>query len=622
MGFIERSKSLRRKQSTINVLRGSAAKSEESEPVPNRSNTSRLPVHLTVTTGGRQSSGASDAIPRASPSISPLPRNNPLPTPDKDPFYQGNANSSTQTLEYLADSKTYRFPTPSPHSTPRDSPFLTPAEASPIGVALGSPRQQLQQHPRDSPRYLHHSQPSPLRTFSDPSISRIAPETISLPMPEPIVKLRKSKSRSFRNVFSRAPQPPTKPAASQTSIPAANWQYDRNYGSISTVSSKDPSNSDSSSSPAYIFTSESDSTSTWVARQQKRAETDLSCLEKSSDMTRQMKSGSGPKPPPAPIQIQPAPTPAKKTRYTEIKIPDMNQESRPRIDSGNSEPIKKSFLDVEIPRSEMDRYSVMFEKLLKPQPMSLAERRGATSKLRPLTEETPSTNLLHATTMARRRATSPAVPSPDIVQKSIVEATQHHKEAADRLMKMRRSKTAPTGSFKPLPAPQKTSIGEMARELRASSPTSPVWSEASLPLTPESVAPTLFSTNDEDGISKGIFSSFRDSNSSAQSGPAELRVRTDSLTEFTPPVKANLKLSSTVSPDELTPRAPRSANAYVHGNDYFVSGGSVARSVSVTRPRAGRHVPISVKQPVRPRLVDMDGAGGTRKSTMVMIEQA
>ncbi|KAF2225512.1 hypothetical protein BDZ85DRAFT_257606 [Elsinoe ampelina] len=44
----------------------------------------------------------------------------------------------------------------------------------------------------------------------------------------------------------------------------------------------------------------------------------------------------------------------------------------------------------------------------------------------------------------------------------------------------------------------------------------------------------------------------------------------------------------------------------------------VARTVSLSRAKNTRHVPVAVKQPLRPRVVDVD----TRKSTLVLIEQA
>ncbi|KAF2147734.1 hypothetical protein K461DRAFT_298349 [Myriangium duriaei CBS 260.36] len=603
MGLMERSKSLRRKQSTTEVSR---VYSEDGIRKRSNTNVAQAPVHNPTRQYHEGDSG-----PGISPMAAKISRNNPLPTPDKDPFY--HPNSSTQTIEISADSQTYRFPTPSPRSAPRGSPFQPPRDPATIGVALGSPRLQVPQpHLRESPSYH-----SPLRTYSEPVVPKVDPEPH---------KLRKSRSKSFRNVFSKAPPPPAKPIESQP-LPNTQWQQERPARSVATVQAgQSQIRVSDSASPAYILSSASEQASRNVTRQQRRAEIDRIHMEKRREVARHTKTGSGPKPTPAPIQIKPATFQAKKPNYKEIKIPEFqsNVLSRVASSSGSTSQesiVQGSFLDVDIPKSDMERYSVMFEKLLKPSPPSLAERRGASGRLRPLAEEGPVPTLAPLAP-PRRRATSPAVPSPDIVQKSIRQATQSHKEAADRLMQIRRSKTAPVGSIQPPPVPRKSSISNLAKEIRAPSPASPLWSEASLPLTPDSTTHTFFSHDDGENNDEGLFTALRDSTSSNHSVHPQ---RMDSLTDMeepSPKRKPSVSLPYQPSADERTPRAIGAHDTYAHDAEIRMGHVKVARSISVTRPRPGKHVPVAVKQPVRPRVVDLHPVGGTRKSTMVLIEQA
>ena len=75
------------------------------------------------------------------------------------------------------------------------------------------------------------------------------------------------------------------------------------------------------------------------------------------------------------------------------------------------------------------------------------------------------------------------------------------------------------------------------------------------------------------------------------------------------------------SADQQVPRAAlREIDPYAYDTSVRTGHVKVARSISVNKP--GKHVPVAVKQPMRPRVVDLHHVGSERKSTMVLIEQA
>ncbi|KAF4553632.1 Hypothetical protein D9617_6g093630 [Elsinoe fawcettii] len=582
-------------------------------------------------------------------------RSNPLPTPDKELPNPSEPLTRTQTIEIKADSHIYRFPTPT--GTPRGSPHHNPphnsSDAS-IGIALGSPRLPPQYAP-NSPRALPEApRASPLRTFSEPVRTPLTATPITPTVAEP-TKLRKSKSRSFKSMFSSSAKPKQQ-TEWQPPVPAGHWQLKSNASREDTSASLNSqrslsSNATTTSTSNTSYTSQStnasslpkptalpavhsrnDSNARGFARQQIRAELDKAAYEHAKQAAQQTK------PKPANMQIFPTVQtlpPIQRGKYTEIRIPQINQDALEKINQGTGGLQQSSFLNVDIPKSDMERYSVMFEKLLKPT-TSIAERRGTLKRLRPLGEETSLTEPSDNT--PRRRATSPSMPSRpspkalpklsskpspkpspgrEIIEKSIQETNKHHMEAANRLLQIQRSRTAPVHSsstMQPAPAPgpikpvQHLPAQAPKPASRDDSPASPLWSEASLPITPDSsVAQTFFSVEDE---------------SDEEIVTAAVVAR--NVPKINEPVMAEPrgpKRMDSLDPEERTspPRQGKvgvSQGGAAHQVQYGQVG--VARTVSLSRAKNSKHTPITVKQPLRPRVVDVD----TRKSTLVLIEQA
>ncbi|PNS15906.1 hypothetical protein CAC42_8012 [Sphaceloma murrayae] len=698
MGFLSRSKSLRRQQSTLNTSRSD--KSEEERFYSQRQQ-QRSAVNVNAAQDSNVRSARLDArFPKDPPrpgtanrpptSSGKSQRANPLPIPDKGPLHPSDA-TKTQTIEIKADSHIYRFPTPSP-STPRGSPSHashpshTSSDAT-IGIALGSPRFPPQQIP-NSPRALPEApRASPLRTFSEPLRTPKMATPITPTAAEP-TKLRKSKSRSFKNMFSSksAKQNDWTPP-----VPASHWQLstnasreDTSLNSQRSISSNATSASASNASYTSYSTKAStvsntstsrpvharndSSHATAYPRQQARPEADKTPQEKPKIVVEPLKA--------KPVNMQIFPTvqtlpPIRRGNYTEIRIPQLNQDALDTINQGTGGQLQSSFLNVDIPKSEMERYSVMFEKLLKPQ-TSIAERRGTLKRLRPLGEET--TLLEAAENTPRRRATSPSMPSRpspglrtattgalpqltkpspkpspgrEIIEKSIQETNKNHMEAANRLLQLQRSRTTPAMTVKappisqPIPKQFTRDRGEGEKEQTLSaaekndSPASPLWSEASLPITPDSsVAQTFFSVEDDEDdeiitqsavvrmlpkIEPGLGVSApppppppTNPTSTMDTGPREHDWnREGSGSERSD--KPGPKRMDSLDPQDG--KGQRREERAAEGKMMYGQVG-VARTVSLSRAKNAR-TPVTSKQPLRPRVVDVDA----RRSQLGLIEQ-
>ncbi|KAG8631934.1 hypothetical protein KVT40_001074 [Elsinoe batatas] len=663
MGFLSRSKSLRRQQSSLNTSRSD--KSEEERFYKQR-HEQRSAVNVNVTQSFDVSSAKlegrfprdatkTSVVNRPTTSSGRAQRSNPLPTPDKE-LPNPDSQIKTQTIEIKADSHIYRFPTPT--GTPRTAAHHNPPHNTSditIGIALGSPRLPPQ-YLANSPRALPEAnRASPLRTFSEPVRTPVTATPITPTTAEP-TKLRKSKSRSFKSMFSSSSAAkPRQQVEWQPPVPAAHWQMKSNASredastslnsqrslssnatTASTSNTSHQSQSTNASSVSKPIAAQpahnrSDSNARVFARQQMRAELDKAAYEAAKAAAQQ------PKPKPANMQIFPTVqtlSPIQRGKYTEIRIPQINQDALERINSGTGGIQQSSLLNVDIPKSEMERYSVMFEKLLKPT-TSIAERRGTLKRLRPLGEETSLAEPVDNT--PRRRATSPSMPSRpspnalpkpstkpspkpspgrEIIEKSIQETNKHHMEAANRLLQIQRSRTAPAGSttLHPHPGsgpilirPNQQPSAPAHSSSRDDSPASPLWSEASLPVTPDSsVAQTFFSIGSDSDNEDIIVTQ----QAVARSIPKITEPGPDP--RHTPGPKRMDSLDPEQEPSPPSHHRAQKSQQVQYGQV------GVARTVSLSRAKNTRHVPVAVKQPLRPRVVDVD----TRKSTLVLIEQA
>lgn len=365
-----------------------------------------------------------------------------------------------------------------------------------------------------------------------------------------------------------------------------------------------------------------------------------------------------------------------------------------REDGGPSTPR----LEISIPNMELDRYSVMFEKLLKPK-QSLAERRKTAIQGLSLPGEAVESDkvrrwaifehekqsMLTAIQLSasldtpgrpQRRATSPNLQCPtpltaDFQESSSQIATpvamQRVSAVAPRIL--RRSHTAPPGAMNaPLAEPyikdvQQQQAGDNTYSA-CSTHNSPMWSEASLPATPD--------TTSDDTEMVGSPLGYDDDDEKAEIVVCEakpikptLRITTTRTptTETAPPIPPKApgrsyssellgqherriqhpprtsSLDSCHGDAAHSPQPPGQGQSKSHPNPLQMHRVrqpvqiSMARQVSVRRP-SGTHresssskqqVPTIVaptavfsKQPLRPRVVEVRN----RKSTIVVFEDA
>jgi hypothetical protein len=286
----------------------------------------------------------------------------------------------------------------------------------------------------------------------------------------------------------------------------------------------------------------------------------------------------------------------------------------------SSGPRRTPRLDVNIPDSGMDRYSVMFEKLLEPK-VSLIERRkskrlnnkdsgspvggqensGAKksglqrSMTSPSLNREPSLTIHIANSNRANRASM--VPHP--VKARVVSIRPHPP---------RRSMTAPSNDTPPISVPfeSKTPNTALAAPLpasttTASSPRCSIMSENSLPPTPNTA------TSISSSINTTVFGPSSSPPSASKSNQASSSKLQD---DDAPPVPALPNRSGE------RPTLPRQISGTERFNRQIVQV-SVARQVSVSKARRRVADATEVKQPLRPRVVEL---GKNRKSTLVLIE--
>lgn len=291
-----------------------------------------------------------------------------------------------------------------------------------------------------------------------------------------------------------------------------------------------------------------------------------------------------------------------------------HQTQAPANTMGNTPRTPK--LDISIPDAGFDRYSVMFEKLLEPK-VSLIERRQSkrmnveSSKAN---DSTSNAESLRSATSLQRSMTSPSLSRIPSLSVYIANSNRADKTKdtyqgpiAHRPRPPKRSRTAPSQAHSPvvpattfnsttpvtakaIPLPKRRNAP--TTKTTASSPTSPCSyvSENSLPPTP-TTATSLASS-----IDTTIF------------GPSPPKART-----------ASAAASSSSLPPPPPPIPTRSAErlAGPHAFNRQIVQVSVARQVSVSKARRRVADAVEVKQPLRPRVVEL---GKNRKSTLVLIE--
>ena len=240
-------------------------------------------------------------------------------------------------------------------------------------------------------------------------------------------------------------------------------------------------------------------------------------------------------------------------------------------------------LDLDIPNGEMERYSVMFEKLLEPR-VSILERRNSkmprtksnargARNLKPLPLQPTQLMDVPVRNLPQRSVTSPHltrdVPTSRTLKSDTTTAAAHP---------LHRSNTAPPSAT--------SSIAPNFSRPKASAPTISSADTVSEPTTPTTLrAPSLY-----------------------YDAPAIV----EPDLEASYPLRQRRSVDSLDVPQGLYPRVKSPEDL-----ERQIVNVSVARQVSVSRARRQVEHAVISRQPLRPRVVEL---GKNRKSTMVLIE--
>lgn len=485
MGFLERSRSLRRpeKDSRKRSATVSAAQREPNMP----SAEARGRGNRAGPTASRDSSMRPNARPRTAGRASGSNEALALPPPPS--------------MDALSGDQVFRFPTPSPRGSTSSLKFSR--SSTTIGIALGSPR---------------HVPGFSKRSFTSPIVPQATVENGTMKVSAKLSglegsdgngekepkrqTLHKSKSSTWKSFFHRKQSRPAVPDVfDQSQLPPLPVQDKP----ISACGKPSPIRKDSPTEAQAHHRGESRGDT----RRQMRAEIDKAQFEKS------MSSTATPNVAQSKFSSQLRPIPSRTTTV-------MSESSQEFFDavSTNGSNCGSSFtsspsqvpsmprLDISIPDIGMERYSVMFEKLLKPQ-QSISERRQTFVRKLQLPDTAGKVCIIERAVCAfanqpqltpsletpnrmQRRATSPnlAVHTPltaEALETSSQMATpvpMYRASGGPRLLQ--RSKTAPPGAISPARQhfEQQQQQQQTANTSTAGSEASPIWSESSLPPTP------------------------------------------------------------------------------------------------------------------------------------------
>jgi len=548
-------------------------------------------------------------------------------------------HSATESLEIRSggDTLTFSFPSPGPPA-PKSATFQTSSLPSvtmgspAIGVALGSPthgrawgRSFTSDHISNRmPKQPLIALPSTLR--DDPEVD--APETQS--------RKKKSGWKTLSSLLrSKARKPPIPEpfykVRPEKSTPATPRYVMRPLGVLET-----PETSPQPTPSPPLISSQHErtpSSARGMARIEARAEADRAALmprvgrimRRTSSMFLRDHASASP-----PAHARP---PVRDSADIFDPLGVSERKDSPMLDTEGRIPCaipRTPALDLDIPNADMERYSVMFEKLLEPR-QSILERRQSKKlhRLKTGSEEDGPITMKEQNTVALaidQGVNKPTVPQRSVTSPHLTRApsltirvngttvlssspTEEPTTAIHRPGPMKRSCTAPAMSFSPAaPNFSRPRPSASTSSLVSGPHTAPSYGDHSLPPTPPS-------TTTSDSLT--IIDRPTD--------PA-LPLPSDTTKSKQPPRD---KLTS----DRASPRAHASAEDDKEGlrrdRDLYVRVKSpedlerqivqvsVARQVSVSRARRQVQHAVESKQPLRPRVVELSK---NRKSTLVMIE--
>ncbi|THX90334.1 hypothetical protein D6D05_00528 [Aureobasidium pullulans] len=569
------------------------------------------------------------------------------------------------------DPRTFKLPngpsrrmsmTPSPRTT---TPGLTiHANHSTPGIGFESPR-----NPKRSMTTPINALPTLNKRedkAAEPSATSKTEAASAAPRKEP--HLRKSKSGTWRSFFSRKqskpPIPDFNPAdiAPPPALPKApSKDKDSAKSSIhSKISSKDPVPAVPSKDGKKLHRN---SISVDKTRDMQKASTRAQFTKSLGDPSAlprlKLENLSALEPPPSRSFARSPSAESTMSQYFDAA----SHTSGPSMPATPLEGPTQRRLNVNIPAVEMERYSVMFEKLLKPQ-ASLMERRQTIVKQLNLPNQ-PSGGLAPESPALQRRATSPNLSCRTPVTAEMIGdgsqvATPVPIYRASNTPRLLRSQTAPPGALTPsrLGYEQQTKAPSTTNNSSACSTNSHMWSDASQPQTPASDAESFvsFDINDDDEDSgdddehdetKGYIHDAV----AMQATPLfrDPHWRNDTPTMAAPPIPPKALGRRSPPAFELEqqaatinrPHPPRTSSLDDTAAKRKTRTGpqiGIARQISVVRrPQPGgltvpspakvkspamidpsAPMPVFSKQPLRPKLVDVRN----RKSTLVVLDEA
>ncbi|KAF1352205.1 hypothetical protein BDV97DRAFT_348961 [Delphinella strobiligena] len=499
MGFMERSRSLRRKDSAAPLERSGQSPAvrttarERSATVAAQD--SRRPISSRTASSAQSQNRPRTAGLGAERELEQQP---PLP-------------------DVISECRPFRFPASS-ESSPRPSTshnrtLTVQADGSAPG-GVNSPR-NVPEYKRSFTSTLHVPQASvhqgvvKLSTKELPKLE---------PTPEPAMKkpvLHKPKPSTWKSFFQRRQSKPSIPEFNGTNLPPLPNKDDKISGATPWDSSPLPK--EPIPAPSKVAThARSQSQSRVLARQTKRAEMDKAQFEKQAAAiaTKSLALSGVPS---KDLRPQVKHSVTEGSVYFEAlsrtgTCSDKPADSPPSATGAEIPPTPR--LELSIPNAEMERYSVMFEKLLKPR-QSLLERRKTAMKGLQLPGEAPASGRLTPSQDTpggiQRRATSPNLASLTPLTAEFIESTSRmatpvaiHRVSAVPRIQLRRSATAPPGAM----SPSVEQATEQRQQPQAADNTSSacstshstIWSEASVPATPDtdSDTETFMSVDDDD----------------------------------------------------------------------------------------------------------------------------
>ncbi|KAK6001712.1 hypothetical protein QM012_002202 [Aureobasidium pullulans] len=652
MGFLERSRSLRRKETPFMRKKNDETSTTQQ---PESADVER-DVQRTLKSAHGQQDPTWKGI-QASPAESPRPyTGSRAPTKEVQPDVE-MPNSARN----FADSLAFKLPnrqsrrmsmTPSPRTT--STKLTVHANHSTPGLAFENSRspKRSMTTPIEPLPSLTKKEEKPLEAVAPPKTE--APSTA--PRKEP--HLRKSKSGTWRSFFSRkqskpplpdfnpaevAPPPALPKASAKNSVPAPSAKDGKKLDRNSITVEKTRGVQNQASTRAQNTKSIGDTT---ALPQLKAA--NLLFLE-----------------PPARSNARSPSAESAVSQYFDAA----SQNSGPSLPVTPLERPSQRRLDVNIPAVEMERYSVMFEKLLKPQ-TSLMDRRQTMVKQLNLPDQ-PSGRLAPESPALQRRATSPNLNcrtplAAEMNGDGSQVATPVPLYRASNTPRLMRSQTAPPGALETSnPAcGQRNQAPSTTNNSSACSTSSHMWSDASRPQTPTSDAESFvsFDVNDVDDDDDDDSGDEDDENDDtgvyihdavamqATSLFKDTHWRNDTpIMSCAPPIppKALGRQSPAFGLEKQAatinrPHPPRTSSLDDNAAKRKTQIGpqiGIARKISVVRraapnsrlsvpspPQASSPaaldptspMPVFSKQPLRPKLVDVRN----RKSTLVVLDEA